>query len=133
MLEGLNHRGQPFKVLIIDDSTFIVKQLAQILVSAGFSVVDSASNGSQGIDMYKALHTDIDLVTLDITMKGIDGVLTLEKILEFDKEAKVVMISALGSEDVVKKCVLMGAKGYIVKPLDRDKVLKRILPVLKKY
>jgi len=133
MQEGINHRGQPFKVLVIDDSAFIAKQLSQILVSAGFDVADSASDGSQGINIYKALHPDIDLVTLDITMKGMDGISTLEKILEFDKEATIVMVSALGSEDVVKKCVLMGAKGYIVKPLDRDKVLKRILPILKKY
>jgi len=133
MMEGINPKGQPYRVLIIDDSAFIAKQLSQILVSAGFDVVDTASDGSQGINIYKALHPDIDLVTMDITMKGMDGISALEKILEFDKEAKIIMVSALGSENVVKKCVLMGAKSYIVKPLDRDKVLKRILPVLKKY
>jgi len=131
MLEGLNKRGVPYKVLIIDDSTFIAKQLGKILASEGFEVVDTAINGAQGIKKYMALHPDIDLVTMDITMPGTDGVSALEKILEFDKEAKVIMISAVGSDDVVKKCVLMGAKGYIVKPLDRDKVLLRIIPVLK--
>jgi len=131
MLEGLNKRGVPYKVLIIDDSTFIAKQLAKILASEGFEVADTAVNGAQGIKKYIALHPDIDLVTMDITMPGTDGVSALEKILEFDKEAKVIMISAVGSDDVVKKCVLMGAKGYITKPLDRDKVLLRIIPVLK--
>jgi two-component system chemotaxis response regulator CheY len=131
MPEGINARGQPYKVLIIDDSTFIAKQLVKILTSEGFEVVDTAINGAQGIKKYMALHPNIDLVTMDITMPGTDGVSALEKILEFDKEAKVIMISAVGSDDVVKKCVLMGAKSYIVKPLDRDKVLLRIIPVLK--
>jgi len=123
--------GLPYKVLIIDDSTFIAKQLGQILTSEGFNVVDTASDGAQGIKIYKSLHPEIDLVTLDITMKGMDGISTLEKLLEFDKQARIVMVSALGSEDIVKKCILMGAKSYIAKPLDRDKVLSRIIPVLK--
>jgi len=65
-------------------------------------------------------------------MPGTDGISALEKIMEFDKEAKIIMISALGSEDIVKRCVLMGAKSYIAKPLDRDKVLKKVTGVLKR-
>jgi len=132
-MAGHNSKGVPYRVLIIDDSAFIAKQLGMILISEGFEVVDTATDGFQGIEIYKAMHPNIDLVTLDITMKGMDGISALEKILEFDKEAKVIMISALGSEDVVKQCIVMGAKGYIVKPLNRDKVLIRILPLLKKY
>ena len=64
-------------------------------------------------------------------MPKMDGVTALEKIIEFDKEAKVVMISALGKQDLVKKSLLLGAKNYIVKPLDRKKVLERILMSLK--
>ena len=60
-----------------------------------------------------------------------DGVTALEKILEFDKEARIVMISALGKQDLVKKSLMIGAKNYIVKPLDRAKVLERILMSLK--
>ncbi len=93
-------------------------------------MVDTAADGAQGVEKYKALK-DIDLVTMDITMPVMDGVSALEKILEFDKEAKVIMVSALGKEDVVKKCLLMGAKSYIVKPLDRKKVLERVVSVLK--
>ena len=68
---------------------------------------------------------------MDITMPKMDGVTALEKIIEFDKEAKVVMISALGKQDLVKKSLLLGAKNYIVKPLDRKKVLERVLMSLK--
>jgi len=129
--EGISPRGVPYKVLIVDDSAFIAKQLSKILTSEGFEVVAIASNGDMGIKRYMGFHPNIDLVTMDITMPGTDGVSALEKILEFDKEAKVIMISALGHDDMVKKCVLMGAKGYITKPLDRDKVLLRVVPVLK--
>ncbi len=128
--EGIKPEGVPYRVLVVDDSMFIAKQLGQIFTSEGFEVVDTAADGAQGVEKYKALK-DIDLVTMDITMPVMDGVSALEKILEFDKEAKVIMVSALGKEDVVKKCLLMGAKSYIVKPLDRKKVLERVVSVLK--
>ena len=131
-MAGVNSKGVPYRVLIIDDSAFIAKQLSLILTSEGFVVAHTAADGIEGVEMYKALHPKIDLVTLDITMPGMDGVSALEQILEFDKQAKVIMISALGNDDVVKKCLKMGAKNYIVKPLDRDKVLIRVAPVLKR-
>jgi len=130
-MAGIKPEGVPYRVLIIDDSVFIAKQLSKILTSEGFDMADTALDGIQGVTMYKALYPNIDLVTLDITMPKLDGVSALEQILEFDKQAKVIMISALGSEDVVKKCIVMGAKNYIVKPLDRSKVLERVIAVLK--
>jgi len=129
--EGIKPEGVPYRVLIVEDSMFIAKQLGQIFASEGFDVVSTATDGSQGLKIYKALHPNIDLVTMDITMPVMDGVSALETLLEFDKQARVIMISALGKEDVVKKCLVMGAKGYIVKPLDRSKVLERVINVLK--
>jgi two-component system chemotaxis response regulator CheY len=111
---------------------FIAKQLGQIFTSEGFEVAATAADGAQGVEKYKELYPNIDLVTMDITMPVMDGVSALEKILEFDKEAVVIMVSALGKEDVVKKSLLMGAKSYIVKPLDRKKVLERVVSVLKR-
>jgi two-component system, chemotaxis family, chemotaxis protein CheY len=128
--EGIKPEGVPYRVLVVDDSMFIAKQLGQILTSEGFELADTAADGAQGVEKYKALHPD--LVTMDITMPVMDGVSALEKILEFDKNANIIMVSALGKEDVVKKCLLMGAKSYIVKPLDRKKVLERISSVLKR-
>ena len=130
--EGIKPEGVPYKVLVVDDSMFIAKQLGQILTSEGFEVAATAVDGAQGVEKYKELHPNVDLVTMDITMPVMDGVSALEKILEFDKAANVIMVSALGKEDVVKKTLLMGAKSYIVKPLDRKKVLERIISVLKR-
>ena len=130
--DGLKPDGTPYRVLIIDDSMFIAKQLGQILTSEKFEVVGTATDGLQGIEKYKELYPNVDLVTMDITMPVMDGVSALEKILEFDKNALVIMVSALGKEDVVKKSLLLGAKSYIVKPLDRKKVLERVVSILKK-
>ncbi|MBN1523941.1 MAG: response regulator [Spirochaetales bacterium] len=130
--DGLQDTGKAFRVLIVDDSMFVTKQIEQILTSEGFDVAATAENGQDGLEKYKELYPNIDLVTMDITMPVMDGVTALEKIIEFDKEAKIIMISALGKQDLVKKSLLLGAKNYIVKPLDRKKVLERVLMTLKK-
>jgi two-component system chemotaxis response regulator CheY len=85
-----------------------------------------------GLERYKELYPNVDLVTMDITMPNMDGLTALQKIIDFDKNAKVIMISALGKQDLVKQALLAGAKNYIVKPLDRKKVLERIAHVLSK-
>ena len=125
---GLKDDMTPFRVLVVDDSMFISKQLGQILTSEGFEVAGTAPDGAQALEKYKELKPD--LVTLDITMPVMDGVTALEKLLEIDKEAKIIMVSALGKEDVVKKCLLMGAKSFIIKPLDRQKVLERVVSIV---
>ncbi len=130
-MEGLKDDGSKFKVLVVDDSMFVAKQLGQILTSEGYEVVSTAGDGQEGVEKYKDLYPNIDLVTMDITMPKMDGVTALEQIMAFDKSANVVMVSALGKEELVKKCLLLGAKNYIVKPLDRKKVLERIVSVLK--
>ena len=129
--DGKRDGGGIFKVLVVDDSMFVTKQIGQILTSEGFDVVATASDGIEGVEKYKELYPNIDLVTMDITMPRMDGVSALEKIIEFDKDAKVVMIRALGKQDLVKRSLLIGAKNYIVKPLDRKKVLERVASVLK--
>jgi two-component system chemotaxis response regulator CheY len=130
--EGAKPEGGSYRVLVVDDSMFIAKQLGQIFTSEGFELAGTAADGAQGVELYKSFFPNIDLVTMDITMPVMDGVTALEKILEFDKNACVIMVSALGKEDVVKKSLLTGAKSYIVKPLDRKKVLERVVSVLKR-
>jgi two-component system chemotaxis response regulator CheY len=129
--EGQKPDGGKYKVLIVDDSIFVQKQVGQILTSEGFEVVGMASNGKDGVEKYKELYPQVDMVTMDITMPLMDGITALEKIIEFDKNAKVIMVSALGKQDLVKKSLLSGAKNYIVKPLDRKKVLERVVSALR--
>lgn len=128
--DGLRTDGSAFRVMIVDDSMFVAKQLGQILTSEGYEVVATAADGKEGVDKYKELAPNVDLVTMDITMPRMDGITALEQIMTFDKNAKVVMISALGKEELVKKSLLLGAKNYIIKPLDRKKVLERIATCL---
>ena len=128
---GINPEGTPYRVLVVDDSMFIAKQITQYLTSEGFEIIGTANDGEQAVEKYKELSPNIDLVTMDITMPKVDGISALEQILEFDKGARVIMVSALGKQDLVKKALLLGAKNYIVKPLDREKVLERIMMALK--
>ena len=129
--EGLKDDGSKFRVLVVDDSMFVAKQLTQILSSDGYEIVATAQDGKEGVDKYKELCPNLDIVTMDITMPRMDGITALEQIVAFDKNARVVMVSALGKEELVKKSLLAGAKNYIVKPLDRQKVLERISAALK--
>jgi two-component system chemotaxis response regulator CheY len=129
--EGLKGDGSKFRVLVVDDSMFVAKQLGQILSSEGYEIVATAADGKEGVDKYKELCPNVDLVTMDITMPRMDGITALEQIMAFDKNARVVMVSALGKEELVKKSLLLGAKNYIIKPLDRKKVLERIGASLK--
>jgi two-component system chemotaxis response regulator CheY len=130
--DGTKDDGTPYRVLIVDDSMFVTKQIGQILSSEGFDVVGTAGDGEAGVEKYKELFPNVDLVTLDITMPKMDGITALEKIIEFDKNAKVIMVSALGKQDLVKDALIKGAKNYIVKPLDREKVLERVVSSLNK-
>ena len=130
--DGRKPDGSAYRILVVDDSMFVAKQIGQILSSEGYEIVATAADGAAGVDKYKEFFPNIDLVTMDITMPVMDGISALENIMKFDANANVIMISALGKQDLVKKSLLLGAKNYIVKPLDRKKVLERIRQVLSK-
>jgi two-component system, chemotaxis family, chemotaxis protein CheY len=129
--EGVSSDGKAYRVLVVDDSMFVTKQIHQILTSEGFNVIATAADGEEGVEKYKELYPNVDLVTMDITMPKMDGITALEKIIEFDKDARVIMVSALGKQDLVKKSLMVGAKNYIVKPLNRSQVLERVVSIFK--
>ncbi len=128
---GKKSNGEKYKVLIIDDSQFIVKQISQIFMSRDFEIAGTANNGKEGVEMFKAKKSGIDFITLDITMPEMDGLEALKLIREADPNVVVIMITALGTAEAVKEAIKLGAKGYIVKPLDREKVLERVGQILK--
>ena len=130
-LLGFKSAGHPYRVLIVDDSLFVVKQLSHILGSEGFEIAGTANDGAAGVAKFKELHPNVDLVTMDITMPGMDGISALQKIMEIDRQAVVIMISALGRDDLIKTALLAGAKNFFVKPLDRTQVVERITSTLK--
>ncbi len=128
---GKKISGGNIKVVIIDDSQFIIKHLSQIFMSRDFEIVGTAENGREGIALYKKLKPNVDLVTLDITMPEMDGLEALKQIKAIDPNAVVIMVTAIGTAESVKEAIKLGAKGYIVKPLDREKVIERIGQILK--
>jgi len=128
---GKKISGGHVKVLIVDDSQFVIKHLMQIFLSRDFEVVGTAENGKAGLELFNQLKGQVDLVTLDITMPEMDGIETLKAIRQLDPNVTVVMITALGTVESVKEAIKLGAKGYIVKPIDREKVIERIGQILK--
>lgn len=108
--------------LIVDDSEFIRVSLRNILEKNGYEVVGEAGNGELGVKMYRELKPD--MVTMDITMPVLDGVAATKCIREFDPNASILLISALGQESYVTKAIIAGAKGFIVKPFKESQVLE---------
>lgn len=108
-------------VLIVDDSGFIRRMLRDILEKNGYSIVGEAADGEAAVRVYREVRPD--MVTMDITMPVADGIEALEKIMEFDPEANVVMVSALGQEEFIERSLDLGAKDFIVKPFQPQKVL----------
>ncbi len=112
------------KILIVDDAAFMRMMIKDILTKNGFEVVGEAQDGNQAIEKYKEL--DPDLVTLDITMPEMDGITALKEIKSTNPEAKVIMCSAMGQQAMVIDAIQAGAKDFIVKPFQADRVLEAI-------
>jgi two-component system chemotaxis response regulator CheY len=106
--------------MIVDDATIMRMRLKDIL-EAKFEIVAEASDGAQALTQYKLYRPDF--VTLDITMPHVDGIETLGNILAFDPNAKVVIVSAVGQKSIVFDALAKGAKDFIVKPFDHDRVI----------
>ncbi len=112
------------RVLITDDAAFMRMMIKNILTQNGHEVVGEAANGVEAVDQYSALKPDI--TTMDITMPEKDGIQALKDILVADPGARVVMCSALGQEAKVIESIRAGAKDFIVKPFQQDRVLSAI-------
>lgn len=108
------------RVLIVDDAAFMRLMLKKIIVVDGHEVVGEAGDGEAAIEMFRELRPD--LVTLDITMPGRDGIEVLGSILEEDPAARVIMCSALGQQAKVVESMKLGAKDFVVKPFEAETV-----------
>ena len=112
------------KVLIVDDAAFMRISIKNMLTKNGYEVVGEAENGAIGVDMYKDLKPDI--VTMDITMPEMSGLEALKEITKQDPQAKIVMVSAMGQEAMVREAIVSGAKGFIVKPFKEEGIIAAI-------
>lgn len=116
------------KVLVCDDSILARKQLKNFLTSIGCTNILEAVNGSSAVETYKAQKPD--LVFLDIVMPEKNGIEATKEIIEFDKNAYIVMASSVGTQGNLKEALKLGAKDFIQKPLDTDQIQKVIHTVL---
>lgn len=112
------------KILIVDDAAFMRMMLKDILTKGGHEVVGEAENGLVAIQKYQELKPDI--VTMDITMPEMEGVEAVKEIRKKDANAKIVMCSAMGQQGMVVQAIQAGAKDFIVKPFQGDRVLDAI-------
>lgn len=108
-------------VLVVDDSALIRKVLIKMLNENGYHVVGEATNGKEGVELYKELEPDF--VTLDITMPVMDGVTALKEIKEYNQEARVAMISAAGQKDKLMEALKEGAEFFFTKPFNEKEVI----------
>lgn len=112
------------KILIVDDAAFMRMMIKDILVKNGYEVVGEAQDGAEAVEKFRELRPD--LVTMDITMPEMDGITALKKIREIDPNAKVIMCSAMGQQAMVIDAIQAGAKDFIVKPFQADRVLEAV-------
>ncbi len=112
------------RVLVVDDAAFMRKMVTDALTGGGHEIVGEAGNGAEAVQRFQELRPDV--MTLDITMPEKDGIAALKEIVALDPGAKVVMCSALGQESKVLESIKLGAKDFVVKPFQADRVLGAI-------
>ncbi|NTV91319.1 MAG: response regulator [Clostridiales bacterium] len=109
------------KVLIVDDAAFMRLSIRKILEKNGYEIVGEAENGIMAIEKYSMLYPDI--VTMDITMPSMDGIEALKNIRKINPGSNVIMITAVGQENLVREAVISGARGFVVKPFKDETLL----------
>lgn len=115
-------------ILIVDDASFMRMMIKDILTKNGFEVIGEAENGLKAVEKYKELNPG--LVIMDITMPEMDGIQAVKEIRSFDPNAKIVMCSAMGQQAMVIDAIQAGAKDFIVKPFQADRVVEAVTKVL---
>jgi two-component system chemotaxis response regulator CheY len=115
-------------VLIVDDSAFMRNLMKDSLAKAGYAIAGEAGSGETAIEKFRELKPD--LMTLDLVMLGKGGLQALKEILSFDPTAKILMVSAMGQEELVTEAIRSGAKGFIIKPFKPEGLLAEVKRVL---
>lgn len=112
------------KIILVDDLSFMRDAIKHIVEKENMLIVGEAENGAEAVKMYTELSPDI--VLMDITMPVMDGLASLKHIKEFDPRAKVIMCSALGQQKYIIKAIQLGARDFIIKPFQPDRIISAI-------
>ncbi len=111
------------KILVVDDAEFLRVRISKMLSTEGHDILE-AENGVKAVETYKSAKPDV--VLMDITMPEMDGLTALREIRSYDSAAKVVMLTALGQESVVLEAIKAGARDFVVKPFEKERVLSAV-------
>ncbi len=114
-------------VLVVDDTAFMRMTLKNMLEKNGYEVVGEGEDGAKGVELYKQLKPS--LVTMDITMPNMDGITAIKEILSFDPDATVVVVSAMGQKSLVIEALNAGAKDFVVKPFQPDRIAEALAKI----
>lgn len=115
------------RVLITDDTAFMRMTLRRLLEQNGYEVVGEAENGADAVEKYAQLRPDV--VTMDITMPQMDGISAIREIMKIDPGARIIVVSAMGQKPMVIEALNAGAKDFLVKPFQPQRVLEAIQKV----
>ncbi len=116
------------KVLIVDDSKLIRNVIKDELTKNGHEIVAEASDGKEAIELYGKLKPD--LVTMDITMDEMDGIEAIKNIMSLDKGAKIIVVSALGMDELINDAIDLGVVDFIIKPFNPERLVNAVKKVL---
>lgn len=111
-------------VLITDDTAFMRMTLKNVIEKNGYSVVGEAADGEEAVALYQELKPD--MVTMDITMPKMDGITAIKEIMKVDPDAKIIVCSAMGQKPMVIEALSAGAKDFLVKPFDAERVVESL-------
>ena len=111
-------------ILVVDDSLIIRKNIKKYITNLGHSIVGEAKNGKQAIQLTKELKPD--LITMDITMPDMDGITAVKEIRAFNTDTHIIMVTSHGQEEMVVSSLKSGAQGYLLKPINEEKLAKAI-------
>ncbi|MGM0653038.1 MAG: response regulator [Bacillota bacterium] len=114
-------------VLVVDDTAFMRMTLKNMLEKNGYEVVGEGEDGAKGVELYKQLKPS--LVTMDITMPNMDGITAIKEIISFDPDATVIVVSAMGQKSLVIEALNAGAKDFVVKPFQPDRIAEALAKI----
>ena len=115
------------RIMVVHDAAFMRMRCKKLLTQLGHEVTE-ASTGSQAVEAYKQNRPD--MVLLDITMPDMDGITALKAIREFDPDARIAMVTAMGQQSMVMEALKAGARDFVIKPFDQDRVLAAIKKIM---